>query len=154
MNNEQLQQLVEQISVNSFNKPFQHDAYFNNRLRTTGGRYSLADHHIEINPKHYEHFGYEELVKIIKHELCHYHLHIEGKGYMHKDREFKNLLKAVGGSRHCQTLPGTRKKSKVIHMYQCTSCDLIYKRKRRIDTKKYVCGKCKGKLKIVKTISG
>ena len=65
----------------------------------------LSSHAIEVNPKHYEHFGREELISILKHELCHYHLHREGKGYKHSDREFKSLLRKVGGARHCQTLP-------------------------------------------------
>ena len=40
----------------------------------------------------------EELIGIIKHELCHYHLHLEGKGYQHRDKDFKELLKKVGGT--------------------------------------------------------
>ncbi|WP_096186817.1 SprT family protein [Evansella halocellulosilytica] len=153
MDNKELQLIVEKISLKSFQKPFLHKAFFNNRLKTTGGRYSLTDHHIEINPKHFEHFGYDELEKIIKHELCHYHLHLEGRGYMHKDREFRELLKKVGGSRHCQTLPGARRTSNVLHVYECTACRLTYKRKRRFDTSKYVCGKCKGKLVKAKSFS-
>ncbi|WP_143522828.1 SprT family protein, partial [Pseudomonas sp. 2822-15] len=93
---------------------------FNPRLRTTGGRYSLLDHHIEINPKHLEYFGEKELTQIIKHELCHYHLHLEGRGYKHKDNDFKYLLKEVGGARHCQTLPGMKTKQTKVHVYRCT----------------------------------
>ena len=48
----------------------------------------------EINPLVVEVYGMEELIGVIKHELCHYHLHIEGKGYRHRDADFKNLLKA------------------------------------------------------------
>lgn len=151
--NEELQKLVEAISEESFNKPFKHDAFFNSRLRTTGGRYSLTTHHIEINPKQYFHHGMDELVKIIKHELCHYHLHIEGKGYQHKDKDFKELLKKVGGSRFCQSLPDVnRRASKKIHLYRCGNCGVDFKRRRQIDTKKYVCGRCKGRIKKVKTI--
>ena len=52
----------------------------------------LSDHSIEINPLVLEVHGMEELIGVIKHELCHYHLHIEGKGYRHRDADFKNLL--------------------------------------------------------------
>ncbi|MBU9723811.1 MULTISPECIES: SprT family protein [Bacillaceae] len=153
MGNDELQRLVEKISLDSFNKPFMHEAYFNPRLRTTGGRYSLLDHHIEINPKHLEFFGDTELIQIIKHELCHYHLHLEGKGYKHKDKDFKDLLKVVGGSRYCQSLPGMKTKVSKVHVYQCTKCGVEFNRKRQFNTKKYVCGKCKGWIKKVRTIS-
>ena len=50
MTNQELQQLVEQISIEQFGQPFEHKTRFNKRLRTTGGRYLLATHDIEINP--------------------------------------------------------------------------------------------------------
>jgi SprT-like protein len=141
----ELQRLVEQISTNFFAHPFAHRAYFNPRLRTTGGRYVLRTHNIEINPKHYEAYGMEELVGIIKHELCHYHLHLSGRGYKHKDADFKQLLKQVGGSRYCQSV-APRKRQEYRYELMCQSCGMRYLRKRRMNTRKYVCGKCKGRL--------
>lgn len=145
----ELQQLVEEISIRYFQRLFVHKASFNGRLRTTGGRYLLQSHHIEFNPKHLEYYGYDELVGIIKHELCHYHLHIEGKGYRHRDEDFKKLLNKVGGSRFCKPLP-QQMKSIVWRIYLCTSCETMYKRKRRMNVERYVCGKCQGKLKELK----
>lgn len=147
MNDEQLQKLVEQISMEYFGLPFKHKATFNKRLRTTGGRYLLHTSNIEINPKQYEFFGEEELIGIIKHELCHYHLHLQGKGYMHKDRDFKLLLKKVGGSRYCQPLNKEEKKERKKHLYICTKCFTQFIRLRQINIERYVCGKCRGKLK-------
>lgn len=149
LNHNELQQLVEEISIEFFKKPFVHHARFNPRLRTTGGRYLLRSHDIEINPKQYETFGLDDLIAIIKHELCHYHLHIEGRGHQHRDHDFKTLLKKVGGSRYCQSIPGTRKVVRTKYQYRCKSCGLIYNRKRRVNTTKYVCGKCKGKLELI-----
>lgn len=97
MNNDKLQRMVENLSEEKFGRTFRHCAYFNKRLRTTGGRYLLKSHDIEINPKQYEHYGEDAVVKIILHELCHYHLHIAGKGYQHKDQDFKRLSQQVGG---------------------------------------------------------
>lgn len=51
MNDQALQGLVEKISSEDFGRKFKHRAFFNGRLRTTGGRYRLKDHDIEINPK-------------------------------------------------------------------------------------------------------
>ncbi|MBS4206463.1 SprT family protein [Bacillus sp. FJAT-50079] len=148
MTDEQLQVLTEKLSIEYFGKPFKHMAYFNSRLRTTGGRYLLSNHHIEVNRKYFVEHGYEEIVGIIKHELCHYHLHIEGKGYKHGDADFRQLLKKVGAPRHCSPLMETMEKVKVnLRMYICSKCKTIYKRKRRVNINRYVCGKCEGKLK-------
>ncbi|TDQ36713.1 SprT family protein [Aureibacillus halotolerans] len=150
MDNNDLQAYVEDISLEYFSKPFHHKAFFNPRLRTTGGRYALGDHHIEINPKHVEQFGQKELASIVKHELCHYHLHLEGKGYKHRDQEFKRLLAEVGGARHCSALPENKG---ISHLYECKDCSERFVRKRRIRTDRYVCGRCRGKLKKITNFS-
>lgn len=75
---------------------FLHKATFNGRLTSTGGRYFTKSHHIEISRRQLEQFGADDVEKIIKHELCHYHLHILGRGYQHRDEEFKTLLQEVG----------------------------------------------------------
>ena len=46
----------------------------------------------------------DAVVKIILHELCHYHLHISGKGYQHKDQDFKRLSQQVGAPRFCNSI--------------------------------------------------
>ncbi|MGX7244297.1 SprT family protein [Enterococcus quebecensis] len=144
LTDEQLQQLVEAVSATSFGKKFQHKAYFNRRLKTTGGRYHLGSHNIDFNPKVFEIYGENELIKVIKHELCHYHLHIEGKGYQHKDVDFKTLLKQTGGSRYVRPL--VEQKPQSYHQYQCEKCQTLILRKRKINTQRFVCGKCRGKL--------
>lgn len=148
MNNEQLQQWIEQISLSYFGVPFKHCATFNSRLRSTGGRYFLKSHHIEINPHQLANYGHEEVEKIIKHELCHYHLHLAGKGYQHRDEEFKSLLERVQGSRYCKALPQAKRSKSLPFRYKliCKSCGMIYLRKRRMDVSRYRCGKCRGKL--------
>nr|WGD63029.1 SprT family protein [Bacillus subtilis] len=94
MDNIELQKLTEDISKTYFKKPFRHQALFNDRLKTTGGRYLLTSHNIELNRKYLIEHGREELIGIIKHELCHYHLHLEEKGYKHRDRDFRMLLQS------------------------------------------------------------
>lgn len=151
MNDEQLQKMVEDISLTWFFRPFRHRARFNHRLRTSGGRYLLHSHDIECNPKHLEMYGEEELIRIIKHELCHYHLHLEGRGYRHRDRDFQQLLERVGGSRFCRPVDKPQKRP---FKYQlvCTNCEMVYRRKKWMDPGKYRCGKCRGVLRI-ETIS-
>lgn len=148
MDNEQLQDWVERVSLQYFGRPFLHKATFNGRLKATGGRYFTSSHNIEISPHQLASFGEEETEKIIKHELCHYHLHLLKRGYKHRDVDFKQLLAHVGGSRFCNTLPerSNRTGNAFKYMLQCTKCELKYYRKRRMDVTKYRCGKCGGKL--------
>ncbi|WP_088006178.1 SprT family protein [Indiicoccus explosivorum] len=150
MTDEELTEIIREISRNVFSRPFRHQAYFNKRLRTTGGRYMLRTHAIEINPASYEKYGFAELEGIIKHELCHYHLHIEGKGYRHADADFRELLDKTRAPRYCR-LPAARNRRKrsTLYMYQCLDCRTAYERKIRMNTEKYRCGKCHGRLQII-----
>ena len=68
MNNQELTHLVQQISLEFFKRPFLHRALFNKRLKTTGGRYHLNDHHIDINPLLLN-VDKAILYGVIKHEL-------------------------------------------------------------------------------------
>ncbi|MCF2943671.1 SprT family protein [Paenibacillus tarimensis] len=148
MTDDHLQAWVEKISLDSFGIPFRHRATFNRRLKATGGRYFMKSHNIEISPHQLENYGIEETEKIIKHELCHYHLHLLGRGYRHRDSDFKLLLEKVGGSRYCKSLPERlqRKPAPYKYMLKCTGCGMEYMRRRRMNPSKYRCGKCAGKL--------
>ncbi|WP_280737927.1 MULTISPECIES: SprT family protein [unclassified Enterococcus] len=142
MTNQELEVLVKEISLDFFHRPFLHETYFNARLKTTGGRYHLNDHHLDFNPLVLEKLGEEALIGVIKHELCHYHLHLTGRGYKHRDADFKNLLKQTGGSRYVKNL----QEAENYWCYRCEKCQKKIYRKRRINLKKYVCGACRGKL--------
>lgn len=150
MNNSDLNELVKKVSQEYFGKPFIHQAYFNVRLKTTGGRFHLKDRNIDINPKIYQQFGYDTLVGVIKHELCHYHLYNDGLPAQHRDHSFKILLKQVGGLRYSPIQGQTKKKT--YHLYQCVKCQTQYVCVRRIDTKRFVCGKCHGRLEYLRDI--
>lgn len=141
MTQQELQWLVEELSLSVFNKPFTHRAVFNSRLKTTGGRYHLSDHHLDFNPTMLTEHGMEVFIGIIKHELCHYHLHLAGLGHRHQDPAFKALLARTGGLRYAPPAKRTAK-----HRYRCQNCGCEIRRQRRVDIKKYVCGKCRGRL--------
>lgn len=148
MTEQELQQLVEQISLEAFGLPFIHRVKINSRMRTTGGRYHLDDHHLEINAHFLETKNQQYLPGIIKHELCHYHLHLCGQGYRHRDSEFKFLLAKVGGLRYAPEIGMTRRMKNKYH-YRCQSCGQDYFRIRRVNTARFYCGKCHGRLKLV-----
>lgn len=144
----ELQKLVQEVSLKYFGRQFKHQVKINKRMTTTGGRYHLDDHHIEINAHFLVPQYYQELIGIIKHELTHYHLHLNHRGYRHQDHDFKVLLNKVGGSRYAPDI-GLRRKSKAKYLYVCTVCGQKYWRVRRLDLRRYACGHCKGKLKLV-----
>ncbi|MFC4075321.1 SprT family protein [Salinithrix halophila] len=148
MDDTALQHWVEAISLRDFGKPFLHQARFNRRLRTTGGRYFLHDHRIEVSPRHLEALGVEVMEGIIRHELCHYHLHREGKGYRHRDGEFKELLARVKGLRYTPTLPGGKGEKPFRWVLVCRECGQKAYRKKRMDPRRYRCGHCRGPLSL------
>ena len=140
MNEHELQQLTMEISRTSFHREFTHKITYNRRLRSSGGRYLLKTGNIEINPLVEQELGLEALIGVIKHELCHYHLHQTGGGYRHRDADFKRLLHQVGGSRFVERMKEPN------FLYECTECHHRYPRMRKMNTNRYVCGKCRGKL--------
>lgn len=148
MTQEELQTLVEEISIQYFHRPFVHQAKINNRFKTTGGRYHLNDHHLEFNPHYLDQSHRQDLIGIIKHELTHYHLHLLQRGYRHQDQDFKALLKSVDGSRYAPDI-GLKQKRTPKFIYRCNACGQIYPRQRQLNLRKFVCGKCHGKLNLI-----
>jgi len=152
MNNQELQAWTELISMRDFGLPFLHQATFNSRLSSTGGRYFTKSHNIEISSRQMETYGTDEVERIIKHELCHYHLHIRKKGYQHRDADFKLLLQKVGGSRFCTAIPGAARTHPYKYKLECVSCSMAYFRKRKVNVRRYACGRCRSKLKLVEIV--
>lgn len=150
MTDEQLENLTKQWSQKYFHQPFMHQVYFNARLQTTGGRYHLKDHHIDINPKMIDDFDLDNLRQVVLHELCHYHLHLSGHDYHHRSREFKVLLWQVGGARYAPASNiGVGKKQTRKIVYQCMHCGTNITRKRHFDITRFVCAHCGGHFKLI-----
>ncbi|MDR1606496.1 MAG: SprT family protein [Streptococcaceae bacterium] len=143
--NEALLSFVQWVSLTDFSLPFEHEARFNRRLRSTGGRFFPQDLHLDFNEKMYDAFSEDVFRQIVQHELVHYHLYRAGQGYRHGDPAFKNLLAQVGGLRFAPALPDVARIS-----YQCVSCGKIYQRRRQLNLKKYRCGVCRGALQYLK----
>ncbi|WP_353989383.1 SprT family protein [Pediococcus argentinicus] len=149
MTDTDLQQLVERIALNSFHQPFKYKAFFNKRLKTTGGRYHLNDHHIDINPLMFTEFGMETLEGVIKHELVHYFIHMSGEKPSHQNPHFKQLLLQVGGLQYAPFNAQAHSRSRLKIEYVCQRCGQSYIRRSHIDTKRYVCSRCQGRLMLV-----
>lgn len=152
MTNSELQKLTEEWSLRYFNRPFQHQIFFNSRLRTTGGRYHLNDHHIDINPLMLTEFDQDNLRRVVLHELCHYHLHLSGADYRHRSPAFRHLLAQVGGSRYAPPTSKARCRQTTLWLYQCTGCKVTVYRRRRFNVKRYVCRQCGQHFKLIKKV--
>lgn len=143
MTNEELLALTRRLSQQQFGRPFKHQVFFNRRLRTTGGRYHLRDHHIDINPKMAA-AGPAVLRGVILHELCHYHLHLTGQDCHHRSRAFKALLKRVGGSRFAPAV-----QPQCGWLYRCQGCGVEVLRQRRFNTWRFRCARCGRRFKLL-----
>ena len=130
-----LTKYVQEVSLEDFWSPFLHQAIWNPRLRSTGGRFFPKDGHLDFNPRILEEIWLGIFRKIVRHELCHYHLYYMKKGYRHQDQDFKALLKEVDGLRYAPSVDKENYK-----IYVCTSCGQEFRRKRQIDLQKYRCG--------------
>jgi SprT-like protein len=141
--NDELLAFVKWVSMTDFGKPFEHEARFNGRLQSTGGRFFPKDLHLDFNEKMYDAFSEDIFRQIVQHELVHYHLYRQGLGYKHGDADFKNLLRQVGGLRFAPPLPEVRRL-----LYSCQTCGQLYPRRRKIAVKHYRCGRCRGRLRL------
>ena len=147
MNDDEIQAETMRISREFFGRTFKDQAFFNARLKTTGGRFNLRTHNIDFNPRMFAQVDNEVRVGIIKHELCHYHLYMQHKGYKHADKDFKVLLAAVGGSRYAPRIQPVA--TQKYWVYLCGRCGQQSMRKRRFNTTRYVCARCGGRFRLV-----
>lgn len=150
MTNQGLQAWVERVSLADFHRPFLHRATFNARLRTTGGRFNLRDENLDFNPSMFATITAAQQLGIIRHELVHYHLYRAHRGYKHRDADFKQLLAAVGGSRYAPSIAQREPR----YVYVCTQCGQQYPRQRRINVRRFGCGRCGGRLKLLSQAAG
>ena len=132
MTDQELQARVETISLKAFHQPFRLHAVFNNRMKTTGGRFHPADMNLDFNPKLFAVYPASVTDGIIKHELVHYHLYDHHRG-----------------SRFAPPLPVNGHQ----YVYVCTHCGRQFVRRRHIDVRRYACGVCRGKLRLQKTLA-
>lgn len=144
MTHDMLQTLAQTISTASFHRPFLHCISFNKRLRAVAGRYLPHTHNIEISWRYYVAYGTEQLSPVILHELCHYHLHVQGRGFRERDADFLRLLSTVGAPKYGLPLPSPGRPFR--YVLKCTACHTRYNRKRFLDPQKYRCGRCGGSL--------
>lgn len=145
--------LVNELSVEHFGNPVTHSISFNKRLKTTAGRVMhkyLEDKltrtktitllRIEFNPAYLKEYGMEEFIGTIKHELVHYHCLINGKGHKHGDKDFisecKRINAPLGGC-----AKSMKHKNNWKYLYECIKCKIPMYRHKILDLRRIKC-KC------------
>lgn len=84
----------------------------------------------------------------VKNTILHEIAHAMVGGIHHHDYVWQRTCLAIGGNgeRLARGIKHSYIKPKTYYEYQCNVCGHIFKRQRRIDTTRYVCGNCKGHL--------
>ncbi len=92
-----------------------------NRMSKSGGYFSYNHKNkttsIKISMKHWEAFGDKEVKDTLKHEMVHFWEWINFRKVGH-GKNFLDMAKHVGASRHCSKLPTKMFK----HVYVCPNC--------------------------------
>lgn len=114
---------------------------FNRYLRRLTGRVTYGLRLIEISLYHYQHYGYEDAVRTLEHEMLHLYLHTLGKPSGH-NALFKQLAGQLGiRVFHDNPYPRNRD-SRERYVYECPSCRRMVFRKRRSCGRLLACGIC------------
>lgn len=151
----QLKTLVNDISIEIWNKEVTIPIETSKRLKTSLGYFMTT---VGQNAKAVKLvFSHElidgtyklvTLVDVIKHELAHYHLFIQGvKGYSDGNREFENELKRIG-AHSTRVVSGAGK----YHVCYCSCCGKLImkgseKKVKNRCTKSYISGCCRTKIR-------
>lgn len=121
----------------------------NNRLSRVLGRfistYDRRPLRIELSGRLVDYYDDNIIVDVLKHELIHYMLCVQGKPYSDRSHEFIKTCKANGVSL-TNTIGDSNNPNEVFHHYSCECRSDIRKARKLARNRTYACLKCKGKL--------
>ncbi|HEY7955217.1 MAG: SprT-like domain-containing protein [Polyangia bacterium] len=120
--------------------PARYRIQFNAHLRRLTGRITYAERLIEISLFHFRHYGFEDAVATLEHEMLHLYLHTLGLPSGHNAR-FKEMARTLEiRVFHNNPYPQNRS-TRHRYLYECPSCRRMVFRKRRQDHG-IACGVC------------
>lgn len=136
---EKLAQLARTLSLKHWNKDCLIPVEWNGRLTASMGRFAYKVRGKERIPikiemsKHAAKFlDQETLSKVLLHELCHYHLFIQGRPFADHHPQFEKELERVGAiSTNTVQVPQKG------YELSCSRCQKVVGKRRRINTKLY-----------------
>jgi predicted SprT family Zn-dependent metalloprotease len=140
-----LAQLAEHYRIVNQNKfdgvlPENYRIAFNLFLRRLTGRITYGERLIEISAFHFHHYGYEDAVQTLEHEMLHLYLHTLRRPSGH-NALFKEMARALGiRVFHSNPYPKNQSPSHR-YLYECPVCLRMVFRRRRQE-RSLACGVC------------
>ena len=114
---------------------------FNPLLRRLTGRITYGWRLIEISLFHFRHYGYDDAVQTLEHEMLHLYLHTLGKPSGHNGL-FKEMARTLGiRVFHANPYPRNRA-TRHRYLYECPACRRMVFRKRHEERHAIACGVC------------
>jgi predicted SprT family Zn-dependent metalloprotease len=114
---------------------------FNPLLRRLTGRITYGWRLIEISRFHFRHYGFDDAVQTLEHEMLHLYLHTLGKPSGHNGL-FKELARGLGiRVFHANPYPHNRA-TRHRYLYECPACRRMVFRKRPQERHAIACGVC------------
>ena len=153
----QLEKYAEKFLKDNYNMKLLVPLKINSRLRTTCGRFVYTQYvnkpstpkSVEINKYFLENNEPAVVLDVLRHELVHYALFMQGKPHRDGHPVFENELKRLGiVSQDTIDKYNIKTRPAKIRIYECVDCGHKYKRQRALahGGKYHRCGYCKGKL--------
>lgn len=144
LTNQQLGMLAQQLSQTYWQAPCTIPVVWNGRLSTTMGRFFYLTQkkkrtavRIELSRKAARHLDRETFIKVLLHELCHYHLFKQGKPFSDHHPVFEAEIKRVGAiSTNAIKLP-----QKGYKLY-CAKCQAFLGIRKRFNPAHYASACC------------
>jgi predicted SprT family Zn-dependent metalloprotease len=112
---------------------------FNPLLRRLTGRITYSTRLIEISQFHFHHYGYDDAVATLEHELLHLYLHTLGQPSGH-NALFKEVARQLGiRVFHSNAYPRNQP-TRQRYVYECPACGrMVFRRRQRHGL---ACGVC------------
>lgn len=154
----QLEKYAEKFLKDNYNMKLLVPLKINGRLRTACGRFVYTQFKsgkpsvpkvVELNRYFLENNEPAVVLDVLRHELVHYALFMQGKPHRDGHPVFENELKRLGIVSQ-STIDKYNIKSKPVNIrvYECEDCGYKYRRKRALahGGKYHRCGGCNGRL--------
>lgn len=148
----ELERIADEFLIENFAMELDVPIVLNGRLSKALGRHVYFRHaketvQIELSKDLIRYYDDETVIDVLKHELVHHALLVDGLPHRDGEYYFEKTLKELGVSR---TNHYSHKGKS--HIYECTGCQNTFKEVRKFNTARYRCSRCQSQLMYVKQV--
>lgn len=115
MTEEQLNQKAATIYLDHFGELFSGEVVWSSKMKTVAGN-CRSDGRIALNLNYYERYGWEEMEKVLRHELVHHYCFENIGDHDHRTKLFIEHLFLIGGEMVAKPMP------QKYASYECPCC--------------------------------